>query len=154
MSKKIAFVDNTLTHHGVKGMKWGVRKRLDDWRDRRAGRKAGKLHIKMVNPYSIRGVYKRLEYGEAANKIVDAHKGNDAFLEGYRDSAAKRFIIYHRGVKLPKKDPLARKESQDALEKAVQYYTKDFKQRVQDIEEIRAGTYKPKPGDYGYKNHV
>lgn len=145
-------IELELYHHGVKGMKWGVRKRLNDRRDRKAGRKAGKLHIKMVNPYGIHTVYKRLEYGEAANKIVNAHKGNDAFLEGYRDSAAKRFIIYHGGVKLPKKDPLARKESQDALEKAVRYYTKDFKQRVLDIEQINAGTYKPRPGDYGYKN--
>lgn len=45
-----------------------------------------------------------------------------------------------------------RKEAQDALERAVQYYGKDFKQRVRDIEQIRAGTYVPKPGDYGYKN--
>lgn len=131
-------IELELSHHGVKGMKWGTRRR-----DRRAGRKAAKNHIKMVNPYSIRSVYKRLEYGEVGNKLVEAHKGNADFLEGYRG-----------GVKLPKKDPLARKESQDALEKAVQYYTKDFKQRVQDIEEIRAGTYKPRPGDYGYKNNV
>lgn len=67
--------------------------------------------------------------------------------------------LAHYGVKGMKwgtrrRDPLARKESQDALEKAVRYYTKDFKQRVQDIEEIRAGTYKPRPGDYGYKNNV
>lgn len=147
MYTRITFVDDELAHYGVKGMRWGVRRR-----DRRAGRKAAENHIKMVNPYSIRSVHKRLEYGEVGNRLVEAHKGNADFLEGYRDSAAKRFIIYHGGVKLHKKDPLARKEAQDALERAVQYYGKDFKQRVRDIEQIRAGTYVPKSGDYGYKN--
>lgn len=65
-------IELELAHYGVKGMKWGTRRR-----DRRAGRKAAKNHIKMVNPYSIRSVYKRLEYGEVGNKLVEAHKAFD-----------------------------------------------------------------------------
>jgi len=139
-------IELELAHYGVKGMKWGTRK------DRKAGRKAAKNHIKMVNPYRFTSVYKRLEYGEAAKKAIDAHKGNDAFTEGYRDAAAKRILIYHNGVRLPKRDPAVRKQAQEGLEKIVRYYSKDFKQRVRDIEQINAGTYKPRPGDYGYKN--
>ena len=43
MSTRITFVDDELAHYGVKGMKWGTRK---DRKDRKAGRKAGKLHYK------------------------------------------------------------------------------------------------------------
>lgn len=122
-----------LAHYGTKGMKWGVRK------DRKAGRKAAKQHIKMVNPYRLTSVHKRLEYGESAKKAIDAHKGNDAFMEGYRDVAAKRILIYHNGVRLPKRDPAVRKQAQEQLEQIVRHYSKDFQARVRDLERMNSG---------------
>lgn len=133
MSTRITFVDDELAHYGVKGMKWGTRK------DRKAGRKAAKQHIKMVNPYRITSVHKRLEYDKAAKKAIDAHKGNDAFLEGYRDVAAKRILIYNGGVRLPKRDPATRKAAQEQLEQIVRHYRKDFQARVRDLERINSG---------------
>ena len=59
-------IELEFAHYGVKGMKWGVRKKLADRRDRKAGRKAGKLHYKMISPYSIRSVYKRMDYHDTA----------------------------------------------------------------------------------------
>ena len=123
-----------LTHYGVKGMKWGIVRK-----DRKAGRKAAKNHIKMVNPYSFATVHKRMEYGEKAKKAIDAHKGNDAFMEGYRDIAAKRILVYHNGVKLPKQDPAVRKQAQEELEKIVRYYEKDFQERKRELDRINSG---------------
>nr|DAT53489.1 MAG TPA: hypothetical protein [Caudoviricetes sp.] len=143
-------IELELAHYGVKGMKWGTRKA------RKAGRKAGKLHIQSVNPYTIRSVHSRLNKMALAQKVMDKHKNDPDFIEGYRDAAAKRFRIYDpvKGKVVSNKDPVARAGAQEALEKAVRYYEKDFKQRVRDIEQINAGTYKPKPGDYGYRNNV
>ena len=143
-------IELELAHYGVKGMKWGTRK------GRKAGRKAARLQFKSVNPYSIRNVYSRLDIMAKGQSVYDHHKNDPGFLEGYRDVAAKRFRMYDpvKRKLISKKDPVARAGAQEALEKAIRYYEKDFKQRVRDIEQINAGTYKPKPGDYGYKNNV
>ena len=58
-------IELELAHYGVKGMKWGTRK------DRKSGRKAAKQHIKMVNPYRIASVHKRLEYDKAAQEQLE-----------------------------------------------------------------------------------
>lgn len=154
MSTRITFVDDKLVHYGVKGMRWGVRKQLADRRDRKAGRKAGKLHYKMINPYSIRSIYKRMEYHDSAKSLINSHKGNTAFTEGYRDYAAKVIRPYSKtkASYVRAKTPAERKRAQELLNRSVRYYEKDFKQRIRDIDQINAGTYKPKPGDYGYKN--
>ncbi len=143
-------IELELAHYGVKGMKWGTRK------SRKAGRKAAKLHFQAVNPYAIRNVHKRLDKMAQGQKVYDKYKNDPEFIEGYRDTAVKRFRIYDpvKGKIVPVKDPVARAGAQEALEKAVRYYEKDFKQRVQALEQINAGTYIPKPGDYGYKNNV
>ena len=54
-----------LTHYGVKGMKWGIVRK-----DRKAGRKAAKNHIKMVSNFLNKILQFEKQAQEELEKIV------------------------------------------------------------------------------------